>query len=108
MSVDWDKHVLAPCLDVFGEPITYMPAMGSPFSIIGVFNNAYSSITLIDDGSEINTTKPVLGVRDSEFPKPPVQGDKLYVPSVKATYIVRDVNPDSHGHTNLMLNRVSR
>lgn len=108
MSVDWDAHVLAPCLGVFGEPITYMPKIGSPFQITGVFNNAYLSLTLIEDGSDMNTSKPVLGVRDADFPVPPAQGDRLLVQKTNVIYMVRDVNPDSHGHSNLMLNRVSK
>ncbi|MDE3022256.1 MAG: hypothetical protein KGI54_10385 [Pseudomonadota bacterium] len=107
MAIDWDSHVLSGCMDVFGEPVTYMPASGGSFPVTGVFNAAWKELSLIDDGSGVNTVRPVLGVRASQFSSVPVQGDKLSVASVNTTYVVRDVNPDSHGHINLLLNKVS-
>lgn len=108
--VDWDKNLLGPLHGVFGEQVEYRPdkGNGAPFMITGVFDRAYTrEIDVIDDdGPTLNTTRPVLGVRDSAFPSPPAQGDRLYVPRVNALFTVADVQPDSHGGSRLELNKV--
>ncbi|NIH11594.1 MAG: hypothetical protein G5702_04515 [Serratia symbiotica] len=65
----------------------------------------------LDDGSTINTTKPVLGVRDSQFQALPKQGDRVFIGIVggvlvNTLFAVADVQPDSHGGTKLILNKV--
>lgn len=109
MAIDWDKHVLAPCMKVFGEdePATYMPAAGGSFPVDLVFDAQYRDLRLLDDSSGFNTTEPVAGVRAAQFPNPPVQGDRIFVKRVNKTFVVRDPNPDSHGWIKLKLNRVS-
>ena len=106
--VDWDKKLLGPCHCVFGEPVEYRPRHGTPFDITGIFDRAYTvDVEPIDDnGPTVNTTRPVLGVRDSAFVSPPEQGDLLYIPSVKTLFKVADVLPDSHGGSRLELNKV--
>lgn len=106
MSVDWDANVIAPCTDVFGEPVTYMPANGEPFPIEGVFDEAYHEVVMLDNGPAITTESPVLGVRAAQFPsgQSPHKGDQLMIPSVNTIYTVKDVRPDGHGHIKLMLN----
>lgn len=106
--IDWDKNLLKPLHSVFGEQVEYRPQHGKPFHIIGIFDRAYTrEIDVIDDdGPTMNTTRPVLGVRDIEFPSPPVQGDLLYIPREKTIFKVADVQPDSHGGTRLELNKV--
>jgi hypothetical protein len=101
------EALLGACNDAFGEPVTYIPATGSPFAITGIFDQAYREVSLIEDAVPITTEQPVLGVRLSEFAAAPLQGDKLSIASVNATYIVREVRLDGHGHAKLMLNFVS-
>jgi len=53
----------------------------------------------------------VLGVRDSEFRTRPKQGDRVFVGivggvPVNTLFAVSDVQPDSHGGTKLILNKV--
>lgn len=103
MTINWDKAVLAPCESVFGEPATYKPAAGGSFAITGIFDRAYKEVGLIDFDVGANSTQPVLGVRASQFPSPPLQGDMVYIPSVNITYYVRDPRPDGHGSIKLML-----
>lgn len=106
--VDWDKKLLAPLQRVFGEPVEYRPRNGTPFMVSGIFDRAYTAdVEPIDDnGPAVNTTRPVLGIRDSAFVSPPEQGDMLYIPRVKTLFKVSDVQPDSHGGTRLELNKV--
>jgi hypothetical protein len=102
--IDWDTDVLAAEHGVFGQPVTYMPAAGgASFIVTGVFDEAYKELDLAG-GTATTTETPVLGVRASEFPAPPVQGDTLLIQSLGETFIVNDVRSDGHGEIKLMLN----
>lgn len=107
MAIDWDGDVLTPLMGVFAEPVTYMPAAGAQYPAVGVFDREYLDVTLLEDGSENSTRRPVLGVQLSTLSAMPVQNDKVFVPSVGLTYIVREVRPDGHGWAKLMLNQTA-
>ncbi|MTK12701.1 MAG: hypothetical protein F8N39_11630 [Clostridiaceae bacterium] len=107
MAINWDQMVLSPVMSVFGESATYLPAVGSPFAVTGVFDEAYRELELVDDMAAISTSMPVFGARLAEFPGPPKQGDKVFIQSVNATFVVREVRPDGHGGAKLMLNFAS-
>lgn len=106
--IDWDQNLLGPLEETFGEPVNYRPAGAAAYDIAGVFDRAYTQdVEPLDaDDPTINTTLPVLGVRDAAFRKPPLQGDRLYIPGVAQLFVVKDVQPDSHGGSKLILNRV--
>lgn len=108
MMIDWDQNLLAPLQETFGEPVNYRPAGAAAYDISGIFDRAYTQeVEPLEDGDPtINTTNPVLGVRDADFRKPPQQGDRLYLYREQRVYTVLDVQPDSHGGTKLVLNRV--
>lgn len=108
MPVNWDKQLLAPLEKVFAEPVNWQPRAGKPYDISGIFDRAYTQdvVPLDSDDPGINTTSPVLGVRDAVFHSPPQQGDRLFVYREQRLYAVADVQPDSHGGTKLILNRV--
>ena len=113
MAIDWDALVLAPVMAVFGEGDPAVPASQpfyTPRGLPGfpladaVFDAEYEQIEINQaDGSQSTTHRPVLGVRTSLFPRPPAQNDKVFIPSTGKTYVVRDVQPDGHGHAKLML-----
>jgi hypothetical protein len=105
--IDWGANVLAPCLAVFGEPVTYTPAAGSPFQVTGVFDNAYKDVSQSDFGTDVISVYPVLGINLADFPAPPAQGDQLTVASNGKTYAVREPRQDSHGGALLILNYLS-
>jgi hypothetical protein len=107
MSIDWDTLVIGPLQGVFGEPVTYTPAVGSPFPITGVFDNAYKDLTMSEYAPDVATLYPALGVRLVEFPVPPLQGDQLTITRTGKTYTVRLPRPDSHGGALLILNYLS-
>lgn len=99
--VDWDAQVLAPLHAVFGEPVTFIPAVGSPIAAVGIFDEAYRQID-IADGQAVTTECPVLGIRVSAFQPLPKQGDQV---NVRGTaYTIREVQLDSHGGAKLLLN----
>ena len=113
MGIDWDAEVLSPVMELFGEGIpgddtdwpTYTPKGLAPFKLAdAVFDAEYEHVDVTPaDGTVSTSRRPVLGVRRSLFPRPPAQSDTVYIPASGKTYIVRDVQPDGHGHDKLML-----
>jgi hypothetical protein len=101
--IDWDKTVIGPLMKVFGEAVTYAPAIGLPFPIIGVFDEAYRGIALAS-GTEVPSVMPVLGVRMAEFTAMPKRGDQLTVVRTGEVFVVKEVDPDGHGEIKLLLN----
>ncbi|MDE1901516.1 MAG: hypothetical protein KGI37_07730 [Alphaproteobacteria bacterium] len=109
MAIDWDVEVLGPVMAEFGEQITYMPQSGAAFTLIdAVFDQAYQSLVLLENGPPVTTESPVLGVRVAEFPSaaPPRKGDTVAIPSVAMVFKVKEVHLDGHGHAKLMLNEL--
>jgi len=107
MAVDWDKHVLAPTVAVFGEdqakrPV-YTASDAPPVEIDGVFDEAYREVDLVDTGVGANTVMPVLGVRLVQFARDPRKGELIAIPGVAKEYVIKDVRPDGHGWAKLML-----
>lgn len=113
MPVDWDALVLAPNMETFAEPVTFIPAGGGVITMFGgsnigrgVFDQGNKDLTF-DDGVATTTEIPTLGVRLSEFNVAPKVNDLIQVPSVNTTYIVMEVRLDGHGWARLMLSKVS-
>lgn len=114
MAIDWEAEVGAPTTAEFGGPAIYMPADGSPpFDVVGVFDDAYREVVIIDSLSYTSDAQPVIGITDSQFAirgRVPAQNDKIEIrdPLSKhfgQTFIVKEPRPDSHGITKLMLNK---
>lgn len=112
MGINWDQHLLRPLHRAFGDPVDFRPAGGAAYTISGIFDRAYTQeVEPLDDGSTINTTSPVLGVLDSEFSTPPKKGDRVFIGTVggepvNTLFTIADIQPDSHGGSKLILNRV--
>ena len=106
--VNFDALVIGPLQNIFGEPVQYFPGAGSSFAITGVFDKSYQKEAIFEDGSVgVTTEAPVLGVQLTQFSVAPVQNDRLSIPSVNTTYVVREVRLDGHGGARLLLNKVS-
>lgn len=107
MALDWDALTHAAVSDAFAEPVLYQPAGGDPFTVSGVFDEAYAEVEVLD-GAPVSSVFPVLGVRLSQFgDSPPEAGDRLTIIRTGTTYVVNNVNPDGHGWAILPLNWVS-
>jgi len=109
MAIDWDTELLGPVMACFGEDETtglpvYTPQGLPAFELAdAVFDAQYEQVVLDGEGSQQTTRRPVLGVRRSLFPRDPAQNDTVYIPSVGKTYVVKNPEPDGHGHVLLML-----
>uniref|UniRef100_UPI00402AA3BC head-tail joining protein n=1 Tax=Edwardsiella tarda TaxID=636 RepID=UPI00402AA3BC len=83
-----------------------------------MFDRGYAQVTeSLDGDSVINTTSPVLGVRDAEFidsgRQLPAVSDRVFVRAVggkpiNQLFVVTNVEPDSHGGSKLVLNVVKQ
>lgn len=111
MSIDWDGLVLGPVMGIFGESAdraglpVYTPRGLPAFELAdAVFDAQYEQVIVAGDGSQSTSRRPVLGVRLSLFlARPPQQNDKVLIPATGKTYVVKDVQPDGHGHALLLL-----
>lgn len=103
--IDWDKALLAPVFGVFAEPATYAPAVGQPFPIAGVFDEAYHGVSLAG-GTDVPSAMPVIGVRLAQFAAPPKRGDRLTITRTGELFVVKEVEPDGRGQAKLLLNYV--
>lgn len=108
--VDWDDLVIGPTLDIFGQTVAYTPAAGEQLTITAVFDREFLEYDALSDAARmvgtpgnISATRPVLGVRLSDFSTPPAQGDTLVIPALGA-FKVMESRPDSHGWAKLLLN----
>lgn len=117
MSVDWETEVGTPTTDEFGGPAVYYPKDGSkPFDVIGVFDEGYREVTIIDGISYTSDAMPTIGITDLQFAAngvTPTQDAKVKITDPLSrwfgyTYIVKEVRPDSHGITRLVMNATSR
>jgi len=108
MTLDWAGLVNGPCVEIFGEPVTYQRGLDNRvFPVTGVFDDAYRpSNPLAIDGMEpmhVSTTAACLGVDLRAFEVDPEQGDLLTVRGVQ--FYVQDVHPDGKGGARLILNK---
>lgn len=100
--IDFDTLVLGPCLSAFGQ-ITLYTAPGQSFDLPGIFDRYHAEITFDAGGVPVSTQRPMLGVRESDFPFGllPAQGDTVLIDGT--VYLVTDTQPDGHGHILLPL-----
>lgn len=104
--INWDQLVIGPTIAVFGESVTYTPAFGQPFTITGVFDDAWLAKVMFEDGtSGVTELSAVLGVQLSQFAVPPAQNDTLVIQRTGALFVVREMQNDSHGWAKLLLSR---
>lgn len=78
--------------DADGETrVEYLPKGGSPIPLSAVFDAAHLSVDP-STGAPVSSTNPILGIRNSDLPSPPQQGDRVTVRGI--LYHVLDAQPD--------------
>ncbi len=84
---------------VMGIAVTYTYLeSGETSEIKGVFDNAFVEIL------GVSTLKPILKIRLSDLDAEPLEGDTVSIDSVE--YKVLDHQPDSHGASVIILQKV--
>lgn len=114
-GVDFDALVNAPCVEILGVAATgggkatYQPRSGASFQIDGIFDRAWSNVTVTmgRHSQPVSTTSPCFGVRAAEFPSgvTPQQKAKLTLANGE-TYEIADVQPDGFSYFYLILNSI--
>lgn len=102
---NWDKladGVMAAALNTFSLTATYQPSAGQSFSIRGIFNERFLEVD--QNGLQVLSDQPNLGVRDADFQTPPKQDDTVVIEGT--TYKVNDVQKDGEAGTVLLLYRL--
>lgn len=103
MAIDWAAEVLGPVMAEFGEAIVYLPRHASPIPIAdAVFDEESAEVQIGEDAQVSTQRKPVLGIRAALVPCA-AQSDRVRIVRTGKTYVVKDVEPDGHGHLKLTL-----
>lgn len=104
--IDFDKHVLAPIMSAFGEPVTYLPASRAAFDVIAVFDDRFRETTY-RDGLEVIDIRPVLGARTSSFPNGLPQPGETFLVRGRSYSVAMPAEADGHGHVKVRLRFLS-
>ncbi|MRI57414.1 hypothetical protein D8770_26280 [Methylobacterium sp. DB1607] len=108
--IDFAALTLGPNMAAFGRPVTVLADGGRPaFDTTGVWAIRAADIKFVDDSS-LNTTVITLGVRISDWARPPKQLMALRVPAAgglpdEGTLYIDDVDNDGQGGAKLTLKR---
>jgi len=105
---DLTDSLLNVAQDTFGdrEKILFVPLVGAPFELPGIFENQYESIDPVTLAS-IQTLAPRVGVKEitvfDVIARLPTNKDKITRQKTSKTYKIRTVEPDGRGDIQLTL-----
>jgi hypothetical protein len=98
MGIDWDHVVLAPCMDQFANPVTITPVKSQPgappFTTRCVWEVMANTI-IQEDGTELVTSRYVMGFRIAELPARLLAGDQATLDGL--VYTLNDFVYDGQG-----------
>ena len=102
--IDFDALVLAPAQNILGAAIFVLPTLSQPLRSAYPARGIYEAVqqtVILEGGEEMSTTRRTLGIRLSEFPIPPRQGDSIIMGA--DTYLIDSSTPDGQGEAVLSL-----
>lgn len=82
---------------------TYVPKSGISFEVRGIFDNEYVAVDP-NTQSVVSSLAPNLGIKLSDLPQSPMNGDMVIVKDQK--YRISEVQKDVHGGARLFLHKV--
>lgn len=103
MLNDLANRVLAAGVSVMGEPITLTRGAAS-YQLKGLFQDSFKAMDP-ETGMPVTSLQPVVGINTRDLEISPKVGDTITARGIP--YRVRDVQPDGHTGTTLMLQRTS-
>lgn len=108
--LDFDNFINKPCVEIFGQEATYIPANNDfdSFTIKGDFHKDYKSVKTDSSEVEISSSEIVLFVRDVSMPEnyPKAnQGDLVEVENTR--YQIIDIQQHIPGSKKLVLHESS-
>jgi len=109
--LDFDKFINKPCVEIFGQVVTYIPANNDfdSFTIKGDFHKDYKGVKTDSSEVEISSSEIVLFVRDVSMPEnyPKAnQGDLVEVENTR--YQIIDIQQHIPGSKKLVLHESSQ
>lgn len=96
-------EVMRVCTETFTSTVLYDPQASAPITIKGIFDAAYQDVEILD-GAAVQTIKPRLGVRLSDLPAAPREGDRCTING--KNYRVAEVRPDGEAGAALFLHTI--
>ena len=111
MAVKFSTLLYQPLQDMFGVPITVVPAASQPgqpsYGARGIFDTRDIDVVAMD-GSIFSDQKTILDIRESEFAVLPKQGDHVNIPAdcngvPLGEFEVIDASTNGGGETTLTL-----
>jgi hypothetical protein len=87
----------------FADTAVITPVTGAPYSINGIFDDAYQAVDP-NNGTVVSSITPVFKTAESFLQAPLVRGDQITINGI--TYKIRDPQPDGVGVVDLFLTEV--
>ncbi|MAR56937.1 MAG: hypothetical protein CMM93_07115 [Rickettsiales bacterium] len=84
--------------DGFGEEFTYYPNIGSPVTLMGIFDNAYFAAA---GEVAIASNQPQLVYETAKLNEKPAYGERITIKD--KDYVIVGIQPDGTGTTSLAL-----
>lgn len=98
------ERILERSVSVFGTAVVHEPVIGGVHTLRGIFNDRYEGVDP-ETGFITVTEQPNLGIRLSQWPTPPVQGDFISV--YGQGYQIRHIEVDGEGGATLILDKIT-
>lgn len=109
MAIDFDALVLKPCQDTFAKPMLVMPLASQPSVPVYPARRISSKRPVdiaLEGGGVLSSDETRLGIRLSEFPIPPVPGDRVSLDGGLTWLEIDDLDSDDEGDAKLALKAI--
>lgn len=109
--LDFDNFINKPCIEIFGNFATYIPADSNfySFTIKGDFHKDYLSVTTKSLEMDITSNEIVLFIRDISMPPSyPKANQGDFVEIEKVRYQIIDIQQHLPGSKKLILHESSQ
>lgn len=104
MIGEWDQLVddlLEVTIETFDkESVVFVPCQGSRFKVKAVFDKEFENLD-VQTENVIASNQPALGIKLSDFPRPPTKKDVFIVDNIE--YSIEDVQEDGQGGATVFL-----
>lgn len=98
------ENILHHAMQTFATPIGFFPIGGFERAQFGIFNDRYEGIDA-DTGAIVVSQQPNVGIRLSDWPLSPVDGDVMMIYGDR--YTVRHMEVDGEGGATVILDKVN-
>lgn len=97
------NSLLGVCLNTFGQTVSYTDRNSVVYELSGIFSNEYEGVDP-DTGYPLVSSIPNLGIRVSDWPQIPQEGETIVTGGIN--YTVRYPELDGEGGAIIFLDKV--